>query len=558
MAEQLHRVEVPVAPDDHEPAVGLLWALGAEGVWEQPARLVAWVRDPRVAADPRLAAVATGPVTVEVEQDRDWQAAWKATIAPVRAGRAVVVPTWLAASHEPGVDEMTIVLDPGQAFGTGHHATTALCLELLDELDLAGSLAGRRVADIGCGSGILAIAAAARGAEVVAIDLDPDAVTVTRANARGNNVTVTAEVAAVEDLALTAEVVVANLISDVVRASAAALVAAATERLVVSGITEERAEDVLAALEAQGARVLEVRRRDGWIAASLVPPRAGGAAPPAPPGLRRRGRLGRVWVATLSALLLLVACSEPVELDPTTTDEEPAQDAVAVTPEQEALLAEVAGMEARLQRVDTELVAATEAADLAGLRAAVARADRLLVADPEAGTPAVFPSQDLERNELRETPDALTDTLTSAREVGGALGRSVVEKLRDPIAGDLGSWELDAPGVIATARGAVDGVGDETAATAQVLALDGEGPRAIAWLALAASSDDPALARTATQRAREHVEVMLIALALAVEPPEPGAPGDDPALDPGTEELGPGLDPDQAEDEDAAGNRGAA
>ncbi|MFU8840303.1 MAG: 50S ribosomal protein L11 methyltransferase [Nitriliruptoraceae bacterium] len=556
MAEQLHRVEVPVAPDDREPAVGLLWALGAEGVWERPDRLVAWVRDPRATTDPRLAAVAAGAITTRLEEDRDWQAAWKATIAPVRAGRTVVVPTWLAAAHEPGVDELTLVLDPGQAFGTGHHATTALCLELLDELDRAGSLADRRVADIGCGSGVLAIAAAARGAEVVAIDLDPAAVTVTRANARANGVPVSVEVGAVEDLALTAEVVVANLISDAVRSNATALVAAATDRLVVSGITEERAEDVLAALEVEGARVVEVRRRDGWIAAVLATTPAGGAA--APPGLRRRGRLARAGLAALSALLLLVACSEPAELDPTTDEEEPGQDPATRTPEQEALLAEVAGMEALLGRVDTELAAAADAADLGALRAAVARADRLLVADPNAGTPAVFPSQDLERNELREAPDALTDTLTRAREVGGALGRSVVEKLRDPIAGDLGSWELDAPGVVATARGAVDGAGDEAAAAAQVLSLDGEGPRAIAWLALASSSEDPALARSATQRAREHIEVMLIALALAVEPPAPGATPDDPELDPGSEELGPGLDPAETDDGDAAGDRGVA
>jgi ribosomal protein L11 methyltransferase len=558
MAEQLHRVEVPVALDGRERVAGLLFELGARGLWEQPDRLVAWVGDPATATDPRLAAAATGPVAIRPEEDQDWQAAWKATIAPVRAGRMVVVPSWLAEEHEAGPDELTLVLDPGQAFGTGHHATTALCLELLDELDLAGSLAGRRVVDVGCGSGILAIAAAARGAQVVALDLDPDAVAVTRANAAANQATVAAQVGAAEELVLTAEVVVANLISDVVLANAAALVAAATERLVVSGITEERAEEVLAALVAQGARLQEVRRRDGWVAASLVPPQHGGAAvPPAPRGRGRPGRRGRAGLAALSVVLLAAACSTPAELDPAPTEPGAEESAAPeLTPEEQALLVEVADMEALLQRVDEELVDATDAADLAGLRAAAARADMLLVTDPGTGTRAVFPSQDLERNEQRETPDALTVTLTTAREVGGPLGRSVVEKLRDPIAGDLGSWELDAPGVIATARGAVAGVGDEATAAAQVLALDGEGPRAIAWLALAGDASDPALARTAAARAREHVEVMLIALRLAVEAPEDSATPTDPEQDPGSDELGPGIDPDQREDEDAAADRG--
>jgi ribosomal protein L11 methyltransferase len=558
MAEQLHRVEIPVSPDDRERVAGLLWTHGAQGLWEQPDRLVAWVTDPATATDPRLVAAAAGAIAIRPEEDRDWQAAWKATIAPVRAGRTVVVPTWLADEHEADTDELTLVLDPGQAFGTGHHATTALCLELLDEVDRSGSLANRCVVDVGCGSGILAIAAAARGAEVVAIDLDPDAVAVTRANAAANAVTLAAEVGAVEELARTGEVVVANLISDVVRANAAALVAAATERLIVSGITEERAEQVLAALVAEGARLEEVRRRDGWGAASLVPPQDGDVAdPPAPRGRGRSAGRGRAGLAALSVVLLAAACSTPGELDPGPTEPGAQQPGTPeLTPEEQALLAEVADMEALLGRVDEELVAATDAADVAALRAAAARAEALLVTDPGTGTPAVFPSQDLERNEQRATPDALTLTLTSAREVGGPLGRSVVEKLRDPIAGDLGSWELDAPGVIATARGAVAGVDDEATAAAQVLALDGEGPRAIAWLTLAAETGDPALARTAAARTREHVEVMVIALRLAVEPPEDTATPTDPEQDPSSDELGPGLDPDEREGGDAAAVRG--
>lgn len=565
MAQQLHRIEVPVSSDDREPVIALLWALGARGVWERPDRLVAWLSDPAAVDDDRLTHAARGPITVRPEPEQDWQATWKATIAPVRAGRTVVVPTWLADRHRAEAEELTLVLDPGQAFGTGHHATTALCLELLDELDLAGQLQGRTLADVGCGSGILAIAAAARGAAVEAIDLDPDAVAVARTNAAANGVAVTATVGAVEDLTLTTDIVVANLISDVVRDNAAALVTAASQRLLVSGITEERAEEVLDALVAHGAEVVEVRRRGGWVAASLVPTARGGPAAPPPAAGDRHHRAGRpaagrahgllLTVALLALALLGGACTEPEGLDPTepAPDEEPA--AIAPTPEQEGLLAEVAAMEDLLERIDLELAAATEADTLDGLRAAVGRAERLLVVDVEAATPALFPSQELERNQLPAAPDALTDTLTEARNVGGTLGRSVVEKLRDPIAGDLGSWELDAPGVIASAQATTAGASDEAAASEQVLLLDGEGPRAIAWLALAAGTDDLTLARAAVRRAGEHVEVMRIALVLATEPPAPGREPADPGVDPPTEELGPGIDPDELED--AAGRRDA-
>jgi ribosomal protein L11 methyltransferase len=269
------RVEVPVHHTRTELVAAHLWSLGAVGVWHQPGRLVAWFTAlpdplrPAGAAHPTLPTELTSEqVTVVDEPDRDWQDEWKATIAPVHAGRITVVPSWLADDHLPADGELTLVLDPGRAFGSGHHATTALCLELLDELDLDGS----RVADVGCGTGVLAIAAAARGARVTAVDIDPEAVEVTRENAARNRVEVAATTGSVGALDTPADVVVANLVTDVVRALAAELVALTAGTLVVSGITSERRTDALGALEAVGARVDEVRERDGWIAARLSVP----------------------------------------------------------------------------------------------------------------------------------------------------------------------------------------------------------------------------------------------------------------------------------------------
>ena len=269
-------------PDRRELIAAHLWAAGATGVWEQPDLLVAWFeqRPPWLGTGaaspdtgiggmpdggPQDALDELGAATWSIETDRDWQAEWKATIRPVRAGRFVVVPTWLADEHTPAPDESTLVLDPGRAFGSGHHATTTLCLEFLDDL----ALQGRSVADIGCGTGILAIAAAQRGASVVGVDLDPDAVAVTRENAARNHVEVTVAPGSVDVLTEPADVVVANLVTDVVVALAAGLVEACRDTLVVSGIATERQERALGALTGCGAEVVEVRERDGWIAARL-------------------------------------------------------------------------------------------------------------------------------------------------------------------------------------------------------------------------------------------------------------------------------------------------
>ena len=248
------RYEIEVSPESVEAVAAHLWAAGALGVWERNRSLVGWF--PRETHD-----VPPGGRWSE-EVDRDWQAEWKATIAPVRAGSIVVVPTWLADSHRPREGDLTLVLDPGRAFGSGHHATTTMCLELLD----AEELDGVQVADVGCGSGILGIAAARRGAHVVGVDIDPEAVATARENAARNGVVVDARVGSVGALPSPAEVVVANLVTDVVVALAGELAAACRGTLIVSGIAAERRARAAEALAACGVRIFEERERDGWVA----------------------------------------------------------------------------------------------------------------------------------------------------------------------------------------------------------------------------------------------------------------------------------------------------
>jgi ribosomal protein L11 methyltransferase len=113
-----------------------------------------------------------GELTTRVVHEADWAEAWKEHFPVLRVGRRIVIrPTW--REHEPLPGDVVVALDPGMAFGTGLHPTTQLCLAALERLADQGHVAGRRVLDVGCGSGILALAAVLLGAEsAVGVDTD--------------------------------------------------------------------------------------------------------------------------------------------------------------------------------------------------------------------------------------------------------------------------------------------------------------------------------------------------------------------------------------------------
>jgi ribosomal protein L11 methyltransferase len=198
--------------------------------------------------------------------EADWAEAWKEHFHIERFGRrVVVVPSWREYVERAG--DAVVRLDPGMAFGTGQHETTRMCLEALD-----GAVAcGARVVDVGCGSGILSIAAAKLGAaDVIALDIDADAVRVTRDNARANGV---GAVVAARQGTLTAtreiagrDIVVVNIIAAVIIEMAEPLVASlrAGGRLIASGVIAERERAVSAALERAGARIERVRAMGEW------------------------------------------------------------------------------------------------------------------------------------------------------------------------------------------------------------------------------------------------------------------------------------------------------
>ena len=207
-----------------------------------------------------------GGVRVRVsgaEVPDDWTERWKRFHVPVLVGgRIWVRPPWEQAAVRPGA--IDLVIDPGQAFGTGSHATTRLCLELLLELDARGSLA-----DLGCGSGVLAIAAARLGFEpVVALDSDRGAINATLANANANGVALDGieRVNLRESPAPRADVVTANLMRPLLLRVAEQMTDH-PRALIASGLLEREADEVAAAF----APLRERRRLSsgGWSALLL-------------------------------------------------------------------------------------------------------------------------------------------------------------------------------------------------------------------------------------------------------------------------------------------------
>jgi ribosomal protein L11 methyltransferase len=239
-------------------AASALWNAGASGVWERDDDVVGCFETPTAAVPPGG--------RWDEEPERDWLEEWKAGLEPVRVGDLVIAPSWHSQQSEPS----TVVIDPGMAFGTGHHPTTRMCLAALQ----AAGVTGRSVLDVGTGSGILAVAAATLGAApVVAVDTDPDAVTVARDNARANRVEVDVRLGSLETLhpREVFDVVVANLTTAELARLAQRLVAVTRIVLVTSGIATDRVEEARTALSAANVRIVEDQAEEGWATLTCRP-----------------------------------------------------------------------------------------------------------------------------------------------------------------------------------------------------------------------------------------------------------------------------------------------
>jgi ribosomal protein L11 methyltransferase len=279
------------APETTEAVTNRLWELGAVGVVEEATRGAVALRaflppgadTVSLAADLRdyladLAALALpgarGRVDIAPVADEPWADAWRAHFRPVPVGRGLLVcPPWQAPAPAQAHGRVVVLIEPGRAFGTGGHGSTRSCLELLERA-LAGAGVSHAL-DVGCGSGILAIAAVGLGVpRVDAIDVDPDAVAATSDNARRNGVAdrVRTSVVAAQDWAgPPAPLVLANLLAaaHVTLAPRLAELITPGGSLIAGGLLVHEVPTVTGAFAGAGCWIVEVLEQDGWAALLL-------------------------------------------------------------------------------------------------------------------------------------------------------------------------------------------------------------------------------------------------------------------------------------------------
>ncbi|MGB7390635.1 50S ribosomal protein L11 methyltransferase [Marinomonas sp.] len=200
---------------------------------------------------------------IEIVEDKDWEREWMDSYHPIKFGeRLWVCPSW---REVPDENAITLMLDPGLAFGTGTHPTTALCLQWLDSIDCEN----KTIIDYGCGSGILGIAGLLLGANnMVGIDIDPQAVQATQANAERNQI----DPARIEvklppyESDLQADIVVANILAGPLAQLATTITALVKPngKLALSGILANQAQEVIEAYQ-EWFTIESITEKEEWV-----------------------------------------------------------------------------------------------------------------------------------------------------------------------------------------------------------------------------------------------------------------------------------------------------
>ncbi len=265
------RVRPGASPD---AALAALFELGSEGVQETATELVTHFpgdSDAEAIIAAVKAADTRAEVTATLVPAVDWTQEWKKGVGAHELGALAIVPPWLAEGRDPA---RTVVIEPEMAFGTGEHQTTRGVVRLLPSVIRRGD----RVADLGAGSGVLAIAAAKLGAShVTAIELDRDAIANAEENVARNGVA--DRVAVIEGdagillpLVAPVRVVLANIISSVLTAMLPAIAASLTAdgEAVLSGILLEERDSMLTVLEGAGWKLLDEDVEGTWWSARIA------------------------------------------------------------------------------------------------------------------------------------------------------------------------------------------------------------------------------------------------------------------------------------------------
>jgi ribosomal protein L11 methyltransferase len=293
--QELEFTEITILthPEASEGVTDALLGAGATGVAEERrplhVRVTAYlpkddglegrvhqVRERLAALEREGLRIGPGTIGLRTLEEKAWSEAWKDQFEILKVTRGlVIVPSW--EEYEPEEDEAVVVLEPGAAFGTGGHATTRLCLRAL----VQHLRPGDRVADVGCGSGILAITAAVLGAtSVLATDNDRTALPVAQANAKRNAVadqTRFVEADLLSEVSGPFDLVVCNIVAEEVNRLADSLPALLSRggRCIASGFVTANIPRVEDALNRSGLDMLETPSEEGWAACVAARPDRG-------------------------------------------------------------------------------------------------------------------------------------------------------------------------------------------------------------------------------------------------------------------------------------------
>ena len=211
-------------------------------------------------------------------REEDWANNWKQYFKPLKIGNKLLIkPSW--EETEEGETRKVLEIDPASSFGTGQHNTTQLCLELVEE----NLKEGDRLLDLGCGSGILSIGASLLGARsCTAVDIDENSVKIAKENAGKNSIPEESFTALcgniIEDSALRErigtgyDIICANIVADVLIAMSGSFAGFLKDggRLIVSGIIDQRKDEVLEVIRSKGFELNEVRCKEDWVAAAFT------------------------------------------------------------------------------------------------------------------------------------------------------------------------------------------------------------------------------------------------------------------------------------------------
>lgn len=257
---------------------GALFEIGCEGITEEPGGLRAYFPAdvPESAVDAALSGMEGVSYTTALVEDQDWYAGWKAGFGPFSAGELFVCPPWKLDEFKHGPGQKLLVMDPGQAFGTGDHDSTLMVIGHLREWsDSQGNLEKKRILDLGTGTGILSIAAYIFGArDLTAVDIEPQAVRSAANNFELNGIA--GKVRLIECGISVAgsgyDLIMANIFQEVLVAAMPGIANALNPggTVMLSGLLTGQEDSVVSAAEAEGLKLAKKVVSNGWVSLLLT------------------------------------------------------------------------------------------------------------------------------------------------------------------------------------------------------------------------------------------------------------------------------------------------